>query len=184
MTCKIYTLVASDCDCLLKLEDNNGNVIVLNLSQAVVYPILSNEAVEVGFNISTPKAGVNVLNDGSNFDAGDIETLICACNTSSGGGGSVTFPALDVCQHRVVLSGVGTWVRPANTLSVNYFVKEVGDELDPPTLLTSSAVADLFLNESVSWNVQEGQSNLSGTFTITTKADDLIIVVYTTDCSA
>jgi len=179
MSCKPHTKLASDCDCILKLQQGS-NIIVLNLSDAIVRPLNDITGTEIGFNIQTAIAGVNVLAAGSNITRAEVETLICSCNSSAGGGAE---PTVTLCQFRQVLSGVGTWNRPAATRSVSYFVQSVGDTLDPPTVTDNTGSTDLFLNESATWSVNADKNSLTGTFTITTKADDVVVVVYTTNCS-
>jgi hypothetical protein len=81
MTCQPYTLIETDCPCLIKLQ--KGNVILcLNLFGAVVYPFTDG----TGFSIKTLLGGANVLSAGSNFTIQDIEQKICSCTGQQSGG--------------------------------------------------------------------------------------------------
>lgn len=73
MHCKKYTLIESDCPCLIKLQNTAGHIISLNLFASVVYP-----HPDGGFAIKTLLNGANVSEE-SDFTLEQIENLICEC---------------------------------------------------------------------------------------------------------
>lgn len=80
--CQTYTIDPSpSCACQLNIIAPNGNIVALNLSNAVVYPLTGGG----GFVIQTANGGAKV-SDASNFTLEDVEALICACSSVSGGG--------------------------------------------------------------------------------------------------
>ena len=181
MSCKPHTKLASDCTCLMKLQQDD-QVLVLNLKGATVRPLLDNNKVEIGFNIQTLKAGANILAAGSNFTRADVEADICDCNTSSGGGGGTPVVATDtICSYREVLTN-STWSPPAETQSFSYFVKTIAGS--PPTISDAAAnVTNLYLGEAGSYSILVDRDiAMSLTFTITANAGDEIIINYTTVC--
>jgi len=73
MSCKKYTLIETECPCLINLQNTAGHIIALNLFGAVVYP-----HPDSGFAIKTLLHGANVSEE-SDFTVADIQELICEC---------------------------------------------------------------------------------------------------------
>lgn len=73
MTCIDYTLLASPCNCLMKLQDPAGNITVLNLTDAHYAVSPDGTAIQ----IVTPTK--TVLTTTTNISVANIESAICTC---------------------------------------------------------------------------------------------------------
>ena len=171
-TCREFSIVASDCPCLLQLADPSGHILSLNLSGATVRPYIGTS----NFHIQTLSGGAKVDGTLSAFTAADIEDLICACH-ASGSGGEVPN---DTTVGRVILSGVDSWVVPAGLQSMAYNVVASGDVGVTPTITTLDGTSPLYVDESGGYSViKDSDTQIIAPLTITTSSGDIVIVTYT-----
>ena len=171
-SCREFTIVASDCPCLLQLQDTLGNVLSLNLHGATVRPYRGS----TDFHIQTITGGAKVDETLSTFTAADIEDLICQC-AAAGSGGEVPNSVL---ADRVLLSGVDSWVIPAGLQSMTYFVSASGDVGVTPTMTTTDGTDALLVGESNTFSVIKDQdTEIVAPLTITTSVNDVVVVTWT-----
>jgi hypothetical protein len=86
-----------------------------------------------------------------------------------------------------VLSGVGTWVLNADsvspTTSVTFTVITVGNVANPPSVTDSAGTNSLFAGQSVTWSVihQRDVAGLKSPLSLSTKAGDVVSVAWTSE---
>ena len=163
--CKTYSIVPTDCPCLLQLSDAHGNIVAINLEGATVRP------VDAGgnFNIQSPTGGALVSSD-STFTEADIETLICNCHTSAGTSGAA------VQAYRELLTGVSTFTMPADTKTISYSVIAQASSASP-TITTNSGTSALLADESAGYDANGG--TLIAPLSFDTVAGDQLLIIYT-----
>lgn len=166
--CKTYSIVATDCPCLLQLQDAHGNIVAINLEGATVRPI----DADGNFNIQSPTGGALVASD-SSFTESDIETLICNCHASGGSSGS----SVTVQVHRELLVGVGSFTMPADTKTISYSVIASSNPNVTPTITTNSGTDPLLADESGGYDANGG--TLLAPLSFTTSAGDQLLIIYT-----
>lgn len=163
--CKTYSIVATDCPCLLQLSDTHGNIVAINLEGATVRPI----DADGNFNIQSPTGGALVASD-SSFTESDIETLICNCHSSVGSAGT------SVQVYRELLTGVGTFVMPIGTKTISYSVIAKASSASP-TVTTNSGSSVLLTDETGGYDANGG--TLVAPLSFDTVAGDQLLIVYT-----
>ena len=167
--CRVYTIEASSCDCLLILSSPGAKDKRIPLQDAFTYEFSG------GFVIQGKSTGVKV-SDASAFTQTDIDVLICACTTSIGGGA----PATNTNVGRVLLTGADSWVAPAGLQSMAYQVRASGDEDVTPTITTISGTLPLFADEVGGYSVtKDSDIEIIAPLTITTSLGDIVVITYT-----
>lgn len=166
--CKTYSIVATDCPCLLQLQDAHGNIVAINLEGATVRPI----DADGNFNIQSPTGGALVASD-STFTESDIETLICNCHASSGSTGHTS----TVQAYRELVSGVSTFTMPAGTKTLSYLVVASHTPGSTPTITTNSGTAPLLKDESGGYDANGG--TILAPLSFDTVQGDEILIIYT-----
>ena len=162
--CDTYSIVESNCPCLLNLRSTAGNILALNLEGATV-----RETPSGAIHIQTRNGGAIASAD-SSFTITDIEEKICACSSTG-----------SVYPNTAVLSGADVWSAPTNAVSVSYYVQTVADSGDAPTIQVNNTTRDLFQGESGEFG---GTFNVLETpIIITTKVGDLVYINYETQQS-
>ncbi len=164
--CKTYSIVPTDCPCLLQLTDTHGNIVAINLEGTTVRPIDANG----NFNIQSPTGGALVSSD-SSFTESDIETLICNCHSSAGTSGAT------VLAYRELLTGVGSFTTPADTKTISYVVIASGQPGVTPTITTETGTSALLQDETAGYTANGG--TISTPLSFTTSAGDQVIILYT-----
>jgi len=163
--CKTYSIVATDCPCLLQLQDAHGNIVAINLEGATVRPIDS----DGNFNIQSPTGGALVSSD-SSFTESDIEALICNCHTSAGSVGTA------VQTYRELLTGVGNFTMPADTKTISYSVIAKASSASP-TITTNSGTSPLLADETGGYDANGG--TLMAPLSFDTVSGDQLLIIYT-----
>ena len=85
-------------------------------------------------------------------------------------------------QHRVVLDAAGTWTRPALTTAVTVITRAIGDPANPPTVTDADGTPTNLQLGSEDWGAEWASNSnvLAGSFSVSTNADDLVTIIYTT----
>jgi hypothetical protein len=165
--CKVYTIQASPCDCILILQDTVGRNTRIPLRDAVTY------SFQGGFSIQSPITGVKV-DSASGFTQNDIDILICTCQSSLGGETSRA-----VSAGRVLLTGAGSWTAPADLQSMSYAVIATGNPGVTPTITTTSGTGPLVLDEQAGFSVTKNDTDLVAPLTVTTSSGDQVLITFT-----
>ena len=164
--CKQYSIVPTDCPCLLQLSDSHGNIVAINLEGSTVRPIDS----AGNFNIQSPTGGA-LVSYASSFTEADIESLICSCHSSAGTSGS------SVQAYRELLTGAGSFTTPADTKTLSYVVVTSGNPGVTPTITTQTGTTALLQDETAGYNANGG--TILSPLSFTTSAGDQLVILYT-----
>lgn len=163
--CKTYSIVATQCPCLLQLADAHGNIVAINLEGASVRPIDASG----NFNIQSPTGGA-LVSLASSFTEADIEVLICNCHSTGGSGSSAQ-------AYRELITGIGTFTMPVGTKTIKYSVITSGSANVTPTITTQTGTAALLVDETGTYDANGG--TILAPLSFTTSTGDQLLIVYT-----